>query len=51
MAEVFVTFKLPLPLTDTLVRKLRDVVGRSRTTSAASSTCPPASPRCRARTS
>ncbi|BCT92043.1 RNA polymerase sigma factor RpoD [Lysobacter helvus] len=27
MAEVFMTFKLPLPLTDTLVRKLRDVVG------------------------
>ncbi|MCA0393296.1 MAG: RNA polymerase sigma factor RpoD [Proteobacteria bacterium] len=27
MAEVFVTLKLPLPLTDTLVRKLRDVVG------------------------
>jgi RNA polymerase primary sigma factor len=27
MAEVFMTLKLPLPLTDTLVRKLRDVVG------------------------
>jgi RNA polymerase primary sigma factor len=27
MAEIFMTFKLPLPLTDTLVRKLRDVVG------------------------
>ena len=27
MAEVFTTFKLPLPLTDTLVKKLRDVVG------------------------
>jgi len=27
MAEVFTTLKLPLPLTDTLVRKLRDVVG------------------------
>ncbi|MDZ3798339.1 MAG: RNA polymerase sigma factor RpoD [Xanthomonadales bacterium] len=27
MAELFVTFKLPLPLTDTLVRKLRDVMG------------------------
>jgi len=27
MAEIFTTFKLPLPLTDTLVRKLRDVVG------------------------
>ncbi|MBP6797016.1 MAG: RNA polymerase sigma factor RpoD, partial [Luteimonas sp.] len=27
MAELFTTFKLPLPLTDTLVRKLRDVVG------------------------
>jgi RNA polymerase primary sigma factor len=27
MAEIFVTLKLPLPLTDTLVRKLRDVVG------------------------
>ncbi|HST46030.1 MAG TPA: RNA polymerase sigma factor RpoD [Luteimonas sp.] len=26
MAEVFVTLKLPLPLTDTLVRKLREVV-------------------------
>lgn len=28
MADVFMTFKLPLPLTDTLVRKLRDVVGQ-----------------------
>ena len=28
MAEIFTTFKLPLPLTDTLVRKLRDVVGQ-----------------------
>jgi RNA polymerase primary sigma factor len=27
MAAIFVTLKLPLPLTDTLVRKLRDVVG------------------------
>ena len=27
MAELFTTFKLPLPLTDVLVRKLRDVVG------------------------
>ncbi|MEF9978419.1 MAG: RNA polymerase sigma factor RpoD [Thermomonas sp.] len=27
IAEVFVTFKLPLPLTDVLVRRLRDVVG------------------------
>ena len=27
MAEIFMTLKLPLPLTDTLVRKLRDVVG------------------------
>ncbi|HRP72905.1 MAG TPA: sigma-70 family RNA polymerase sigma factor, partial [Luteimonas sp.] len=27
MAEIFVTFKLPLPLTDVLVKKLRDVVG------------------------
>ncbi|WP_147653517.1 RNA polymerase sigma factor RpoD [Vulcaniibacterium gelatinicum] len=27
MAEQFMTFKLPLPLTDTLVKKLRDVVG------------------------
>ncbi|TDK27210.1 RNA polymerase sigma factor RpoD [Luteimonas aestuarii] len=27
MAAQFVTFKLPLPLTDVLVRKLRDVVG------------------------
>ncbi|TYT25957.1 RNA polymerase sigma factor RpoD [Luteimonas viscosa] len=27
MAEIFVTLKLPLPLTDVLVRKLRDVVG------------------------
>ena len=27
MAERFVTFKLPLPLTDTLVRKLREVLG------------------------
>ena len=27
MAEIFTTFKLPLPLTDTLVKKLRDVVG------------------------
>ncbi|MCD9045357.1 RNA polymerase sigma factor RpoD [Luteimonas sp. MHLX1A] len=26
MAEIFVTFKLPLPLMDTLVRKLREVV-------------------------
>ncbi|WP_024891848.1 RNA polymerase sigma factor RpoD [Luteimonas huabeiensis] len=26
MAEIFVTFKLPLPLVDTLVRKLREVV-------------------------
>ncbi|MDQ3494640.1 MAG: RNA polymerase sigma factor RpoD [Pseudomonadota bacterium] len=26
MAEIFTTLKLPLPLTDTLVRKLRDVV-------------------------
>jgi RNA polymerase primary sigma factor len=26
MAEIFTTIKLPLPLTDTLVRKLRDVV-------------------------
>jgi RNA polymerase primary sigma factor len=28
IAEVFVTFKLPLPLTDVLVRKLRDVVNQ-----------------------
>jgi RNA polymerase primary sigma factor len=28
IAEVFVTLKLPLPLTDVLVRKLRDVVAR-----------------------
>ena len=28
MAEVFVTLKLPLPLTDTLVRKLREVVSK-----------------------
>ncbi|HSD17515.1 MAG TPA: RNA polymerase sigma factor RpoD [Thermomonas sp.] len=28
IAEVFVTFKLPLPLTDVLVRRLRDVVGQ-----------------------
>jgi RNA polymerase primary sigma factor len=27
IAEVFVTFKLPLPLTDVLVRRLREVVG------------------------
>ncbi len=27
MAAIFVTFKLPLPLTDALVKKLRDVVG------------------------
>src|SRR5690606_5967290 len=27
MAELFSTFKLPLPLTDTLVRKLREVMG------------------------
>ena len=27
MAAIFTSFKLPLPLTDTLVRKLRDVVG------------------------
>ncbi|MDH5834248.1 RNA polymerase sigma factor RpoD [Luteimonas kalidii] len=27
MAAIFTTFKLPLPLTDVLVRKLRDVVG------------------------
>ncbi|WP_202845461.1 RNA polymerase sigma factor RpoD [Luteimonas saliphila] len=27
MAEIFTTLKLPLPLTDVLVRKLRDVVG------------------------
>jgi RNA polymerase primary sigma factor len=27
MAEVFMTLKLPLPLVDTLVRKLRDVLG------------------------
>jgi RNA polymerase primary sigma factor len=27
MAELFVTFKLPLPLVDTLVRKLREVLG------------------------
>ena len=27
MAETFVSFKLPLPLTDVLVKKLRDVVG------------------------
>ncbi|MCD7098376.1 RNA polymerase sigma factor RpoD [Stenotrophomonas sp. MMGLT7] len=30
MAEVFVTLKLPLPLTDTLVRQLRDVMGQIR---------------------
>ena len=28
MADLFMTFKLPLPLTDTLVRKLREVVGQ-----------------------
>jgi RNA polymerase primary sigma factor len=28
MAEQFMTLKLPLPLTDTLVRKLRDVLGQ-----------------------
>ncbi len=28
MAELFVTLKLPLPLTDTLVRKLREVLGQ-----------------------
>ncbi|KAF1685344.1 RNA polymerase sigma factor RpoD [Pseudoxanthomonas broegbernensis] len=28
MAEQFVSFKLPLPLTDVLVRKLRDVMGQ-----------------------
>ena len=28
MAEIFVTFKLPLPLTDILVRNLRDTVAR-----------------------
>ena len=28
MAELFVTFKLPLALTDTLVRKLREVMGQ-----------------------
>ena len=28
MAELFMTLKLPLPLTDTLVRKLRDVLGQ-----------------------
>jgi RNA polymerase primary sigma factor len=28
MAEVFVTFKLPLPLTDVLVKQLRDVVNQ-----------------------
>jgi RNA polymerase primary sigma factor len=28
IAEIFMTFKLPLPLTDTLVRKLREVVGQ-----------------------
>ena len=30
MAEVFVTLKLPLPLTDNLVRQLRDVMGQIR---------------------
>ncbi|QIL19295.1 RNA polymerase sigma factor RpoD [Thermomonas sp. HDW16] len=28
IAEIFMTLKLPLPLTDTLVRQLREVVGR-----------------------
>ncbi len=28
MADLFMTFKLPLPLTDTLVRKLREVLGQ-----------------------
>ena len=28
MAEIFVTFKLPLALTDTLVRKLREVMAQ-----------------------
>ena len=50
--RLFMTRKLPLPLTETRVRKLRDIPRRDRaTTSAASSTRPRAWPRCRARTS
>ena len=52
MAAEFLRLKLPLAQIDTLrAQAARSASIRSRTTSAASSTSPPATPRCRARTS
>ncbi len=51
MAEVFVTLKLPLPLTDVLVRNLRDVQNGIKERERRVLHWPPLWPGCRARIS